>query len=112
MTHSSMTRISTIAIGAVALVALGGCVAGSTDSQHAAGSGILSLLLLGLWHGIISPFTLIGEIINAISPHLLPWKIELYETHAASVAYDVGFYLGLAGSPIVVHNRWRARAVH
>lgn len=94
------------ALLAVAL-ALSACVAGSGESAHAASGGMLSQFLLGLWHGIIGPLTLIGEVINRVFPHVLPWRAHLYETRAAGVAYDVGFYLGLAGGPsFALGRRW------
>jgi len=39
----------------------------------------------------------------------VPWAIRLYETKADSVAYDVGFFLGLGGGPTIVVRRWRRR---
>jgi hypothetical protein len=63
---------------------------------------MLSQLLLGFWHGVIAPATLIGEIINRFAPHALPWTLRLYESRGTGVAYDAGFYLGLAGAPSIV----------
>jgi hypothetical protein len=86
------------------LLTLAACVAGSGESVRAASGGVLSQFLLGLWHGLIGPLTLIVEVINRFAPHLLPWKAHLYEAKAEGVAYDVGFYLGL-GSPVIVWSR-------
>jgi hypothetical protein len=96
-------------LGALLIVlTLSACMAGSPASEQAASGGELYQLLLGLWHGIIAPITLILEIINRFAPHALPWHAHLYETKAAGAFYDLGFYLGLAGSPIVIINRgWR-----
>lgn len=94
-----------IAISLVALATLAACVAGSGESAHAAAGGLVSEFLLGLWHGLIGPITLIVEVINRLAPHLLPWRAQLYEAKAQSAAYDVGFYLGLAGSPILAWSR-------
>ena len=91
------------------LATLAACVAGSGEAAHAASGGFLSQLLLGFWHGVIAPFTLIGEIINQVAPNALPWKLHLYETQAAGLAYDVGFYVGLAGGPSIVWSRWSGR---
>jgi len=103
----SINRIK-VAGALVALLALSACVAGSGESAHAASGGMLSQALLGLWHGIIAPVTLIIEIINRVFPHVLPWQTHLYETKAEGVAYDVGFYLGLAGGPsFAFGRRWR-----
>lgn len=97
-------------VGAAILVAtLSACVAGSGEAAHAASGGFLPQLLLGLWHGVIAPFTLIGEIITRFAPHLLPWHVRLYEARATGVAYDVGFYVGLAGGPSFAWNRWSRR---
>ena len=103
-----MTRTQTI-FGGIALLLLGGCVAGSGDSQHAATAGALSQILLGVWHGVIAPITLIGEVINVFAPHALPWSVRLYESKGAGVRYDVGFYLGRVGSPLFASSRWRPR---
>jgi hypothetical protein len=100
----------TVGLAAVALLALSACVAGSAESQHAASGGLLSQLLLGFWHGVIAPVTLIVEIVNRLAPHALPWRLHLYEARDTGVAYDVGFYLGLVGSLIVIGGRWSRRA--
>ncbi len=83
------------------------CVAGSGESAHAASGGLISQLVLGFWHGLIGPVTLIIEIVNRLVPHLLPWRAHLYETQAAGAAYDLGFYVGLGGSPLIIWGRWR-----
>jgi hypothetical protein len=98
-----------IAGAAAMLLLLAGCVAGSAESHHAASSGDLSQFLLGFWHGIIAPVTVIVELINRLLPHLLPWHAQLYEPSGTGVAYDVGFYLGLAGGPPIVINTWSRR---
>jgi hypothetical protein len=87
--------------------ALGGCIAGSEASHHAADGGFLMQLILGIWHGFIAPVTLIVEIINHFASKLLPWRAQLYEVHGTGVAYDIGFYLGLAGGPVAAWSRWR-----
>ena len=102
-----MKHIVTISAAGVALLALAACVAGSPDAAHAAAGGWVSQFFLGLWHGLIGPVTLIVEVINRFAPHLLPWKTHIYETGASGVAYDVGFYFGLAGSPLVIWSRRR-----
>jgi hypothetical protein len=96
-----------VAAGMAVLLALGACVAGSGDSTQAASGGLLSQFFLGLWHGFIGPLTLIAEVINRLAPHFLPWKVHFYEAKAEGAAYDVGFYLGLAGSPALVWSRRR-----
>jgi hypothetical protein len=86
--------------GALTLVLLlAACVAGSDESHHAAAAGLVSQLFLGFWHGIISPFMLIVEVVNMIRPHTLPWNVHMFETAGTGVPYDVGFYFGLLSGP-------------
>lgn len=99
-----------IVTGVVALaLALGACAAGSAESAHAASGGALSQALLGFWQGLIAPVMLIVEIIDRFAPHLLPWTVHVYETRASGWAYDLGFYLGLVGSPLVAGAGWGRR---
>ncbi len=100
-----------VAGAAIVALALGlsACAAGSGASHHAASQGALYQFVLGVWHGVIAPIALAVEIINALAPHLLPWKLHVYETAAAGVAYDIGFYLGAIGGPWAAWTRgpWR-----
>ncbi len=96
-----------VAAAVLLCLALGACVAGSSEASHAAAAGPLSLFFLGLWHGIIGPVTLIVEIINHFAPHVLPWTVRVYQSGEASWTYDLGFYLGLVGSPLAIGSRWR-----
>jgi len=97
-------------IGAAALtLTLAACAAGSAEAQHTAASGDLPQFLLGVWHGVIAPLMLIVEVINRIAPHTLPWSVHFFETQGTGVAYDVGFYLGLVGSPLLIGTRWPRR---
>jgi hypothetical protein len=95
------------AVCALALF-LAACAAGGVESGEAAHGGMISLFLLGFWHGIIAPFTLLVEIGHKLWPHTIPWAIRLYELKANSVVYDVGFFLGVGGGPVVVTRRWRS----
>jgi len=81
------------------------CAAGSSASHAAADGGLVSQFLLGIWHGIIAPATLLVEVIHRLDPHLLPWTARFYEAAGARVEYDVGFYLGLTGSPLIAWSR-------
>ena len=106
-----MKRVAVFALAGFALVALSGCIAGSATADHAAHQGFIVQFVMGFWHGMIAPFTLIGELINTFLPTLLPWKLHVYQSSGTGVAYDVGFYLGLVGSPVlVVHRGYRRRA--
>jgi hypothetical protein len=102
-------HIPKIAAFAVLLLVLSACVAGSEESHHAAAGGLLSQGLLGFWHGIIAPLTLLGEVINALAPHILPWTVHMYEPAGTGWAYDVGFYLGLVGGPGVIFGGFSRR---
>ncbi|MGZ3272603.1 MAG: hypothetical protein ACXU82_11810 [Caulobacteraceae bacterium] len=102
-----MKRSVMVTCAGVALLGLGACVAGSAASQDAASGGLLQQFLLGLWHGMIAPVTLIVEIINKFAPHLLPWSVRLYESKNTGVVYDIGFYLGLGAGPPIVFKSWR-----
>ena len=100
-----------IVVGLVGLViALAACAAGSSESQHAASGGVLSQLLLGFWHGLIAPVMLIIEVIDKFAPHLLPWNVKFYEARGTGVVYDIGFYFGLVGSPLLAHTGWSRRS--
>ncbi len=102
-----MGRTAKISASVIIMLALCACAAGSGDSEHAASGSLLSQFLLGVWHGLIAPVTLIGELINTFAPHLLPWSVRMYEIKGAGVTYDVGFYIGLASSPVMAGRRFR-----
>ena len=99
-----------IAVCVAGLMAgLAACAAGTPEASHAAAGGALSELLLGFWHGIIAPVTLLVEVIRKLAPSLLHLTWRMYGG-GQSVAYDVGFYFGLAGGPAAVWSRrWRRR---
>jgi len=96
---------------ALAPFLLAGCIAGSEESHRAAGGGLISVLLLGVWHGLIAPFTLIGEVINLLAPHLLPWTFHLYETQQSGAIYDIGFFVGLLIGPSILWSGASRRRV-
>ena len=48
----------------------------------------ISGLLPGIWHGAISPVTLVLSIINS--------NIQMYEVHNDGVPYNLGFLIGVA----------------
>jgi hypothetical protein len=102
-------KTSTVRTAAICglMLLLTACAAGGPEAAAAAHRGWLSLLLLGLWHGIIAPVTLLVEIGHRLWPQTIPWAIRLYETQANSVVYDIGFFLGLGGGPTIVVRRWR-----
>jgi hypothetical protein len=96
--------------GAVVMLStLAACAAGSPESQHAAAGGELPQLMLGLWHGVIAPVTLIVEIINRLAPNALSWAPHFYEPKGTGVIYDIGFYFGLGFSPALIWAAWNRR---
>ena len=90
-----LSRVATVAL----LLTLSACAAGTDASQSAAQNGDLSQLLLGFWHGVIAPVTLIGEIINTFAPGSLPWTFDFYEARGTNVLYDAGFFIGIFVGP-------------
>ena|SRR6478735_1654545 len=105
-----MKHLIKIAAIAALTLTLGACAAGSAEAQHAAASGDLPQFLLGLWHGIIAPVALILEIIERFAPKALPWSVHFFQA-GSGLPYDVGFYLGLVGSPLLIRTGWTRRRV-
>jgi len=56
----------------------------NTADAHGRAAGIL----LGLWHGVISPVTLVVSFINP--------NVQMYEVHNDGSQYNLGFLLGVA----------------
>jgi hypothetical protein len=83
-------------LGAIAVV-LAACAAGTPDASQAAAGGPLSQLVLGFWHGLIAPITLLVEVIHRYAPGILNLPWHMYG--GSSAPYDIGFYFGLAGGP-------------
>lgn len=50
--------------------------------------GAVAGILLGLWHGIISPITLVLSFLSR--------NIQMYEVHNDGAPYNLGFFLGIA----------------
>ena len=50
--------------------------------------GRLAGALQGLWHGLISPVTVIGSFFNP--------ALQMYEVHNNGQEYNLGFFLGVA----------------
>jgi hypothetical protein len=51
-------------------------------------AGRVSGILLGIWHGIISPITLVVSFINP--------DVQMYEVHNDGSLYNFGFLVGVA----------------
>lgn len=104
-----MKSLAKSAAAALLLVGLSACAAGSGDSATAAQGGSINELVLGFWHGLIGPITLIGEIIETLSPSVLPWDFRFYEVRDTGVLYDCGFFVGLLGGPSILFGASRRR---
>jgi hypothetical protein len=50
--------------------------------------GHVAGILLGIWHGIISPVTLVISFVNS--------SVQMYEVHNDGSPYNLGFMLGVA----------------
>jgi len=55
-----------------------------TATLHGSSAGIL----MGLWHGFISPVTLVISFLNK--------ETQMYEVHNDGSQYNLGFFLGIA----------------
>lgn len=104
-----MKQSTMIALTTAVLFTLTACAAGSPDSHQAAGAGAISQLVLGFWHGVIAPVTLVIEVIRRFVPGVLPWPWHLYEATGTGVPYDVGFFFGITGGPTIFWSRRRLR---
>ena len=51
-------------------------------------NGRVAGILLGIWHGIISPVTLVVSFINP--------NVQMYEVHNDGSPYNLGFLIGVA----------------
>jgi hypothetical protein len=105
-----MKPIAKIACAVISLSALAACTAGSADAQHMAQNGGVSQFLLGVWHGLIAPVTLLIEVVNKFAPHGTPWPLHMIEKDGG-VFYDLGFFLGMAGGPSALFVSSRRRVV-
>ena len=64
--------------------------------------GRLAGLGQGLWHGVISPVTLVGSFFNE--------NMQIYEVHNTGLEYNVGFMIGVALVFLLlglIGGRWR-----
>jgi len=57
---------------------------------------------LGLWHGVITPFTLLASFLGV-------QDVQIYEVHNDGKLYNLGFFVGVLVMPAVlgiVFGRW------
>lgn len=92
---------SRFVVAALLTLGVGACAAGSHDAQQAADAGALSVLLLGFWHGLIAPVTLLVEAVNEFASGALPWSPRMYQ-EGSGVLYDIGFFVGMLGGPSII----------
>ena len=50
---------------------------------------------LGIWHGVISPFTLLASFVSK-------QNVQMYEVHNIGSLYNLGFFLGILVAPGVL----------
>jgi hypothetical protein len=50
--------------------------------------GNVAGILMGIWHGIISPVTLVVSFVNP--------NVQMYEVHNDGSPYNLGFLIGVA----------------
>ena len=68
-------------------VVLAACAAGTNPEVGQAADGeAVAGFLLGLWHGIIAPFTFVVSLFTD--------NVNIYEVHNSGNWYDFGFVLG------------------
>jgi hypothetical protein len=89
------------AVAALLVLALSACTAGSSDAQQAAQSGGLSVFVLGFWHGLIAPLTLLVSAINEFATGALQWSPRMYQ-EGGGVIYDIGFFIGIIAGPSIL----------
>jgi hypothetical protein len=101
-----MKKALVLILVAVLLLTLAGCAASPnalTNTPDA--SGKVAGFWLGLWHGIIAPFTLIISLFSK--------TVVMYEVHNNGAWYNFGFLLGMiilcggGGGGVVARRRTR-----
>jgi hypothetical protein len=95
------TQVGKYAVFALLLVGLCACAAGSHDAQQSVQAGGISTFVLGFWHGLIAPLTLLVELINEFATGTLPWSPRMYQ-EGAGVVYDIGFFIGIIAGPSIL----------
>jgi len=110
MSRSRLVAMYALALGALLVVA--SCLPGTQGAVSTGGDNMISAVLIGFWHGLLAPLTLIGEFIDRFFPRSLPWSVRMYETALAGPFYDLGFYLGLAGFLLSVQVGFNRRGAH
>ena len=71
----------------ISLIIFGGSPGANPLCNTANQYGVIAGFWLGLWHGIIFPFTFIGSFFSN--------NIQFYEAHNSGILYNIGFILGM-----------------
>ena len=102
--NMTRSRLLVLALLLVAGLALSGCAAGPNDVARVNATEIAGFWM-GLWHGIISPVTLIVSLFNE--------NVNIYEVHNNGNWYNFGFVFGASivfgGGPGAGARRRRKR---
>ncbi len=86
-----------IAALAAACVLVYGCAGGATSAEMAS-DGWVTRVILGLIHGIIAPFSLLGSWLDVFAPGIIPGPQRVLQPSAADDPFYVtGFMAGLLG---------------
>lgn len=84
-----MHKIKKHSAAILVLFTLTSCAAGPNTAENtAAVNGDIAGFWLGLWHGIILPFTFVISLFND--------TLNFYEIHNTGATYNLGFVLGVA----------------
>lgn len=78
--------ISKIVLLALAVILLTGCTFAGDSSSFASGT---PGFLMGVWHGVVAPYTLIVRFFLGI---------KMYAVPNSGLTYDLGFLLGIIGA--------------
>lgn len=81
-----MLRFITIILIVLFFLSLAGCAGPNTVERQPRKDGDLSGFWSGLWHGLISPISFIGSLLDP--------DIEMYDVHNNGGWYNLGFVLG------------------
>ena len=77
-------KMRLLLIGTVCILLLTGCLAGPASPFTA---GDQAGFAAGLWHGLLTPLTLIISFLNE--------NVRMYEVNNVGPEYDLGFLMGL-----------------
>jgi uncharacterized membrane protein len=85
-----MNRFLLVLVVVVLALMLAGCAASSNSAKNTPAKGNVAGFWLGLWHGLIAPFTFIISLFNK--------NIGIYEIHNNGNWYNFGFILGVSAA--------------